>query len=202
MGGNPKIMPLKIEVATELVVRLIEGDERAFRAIYDQLHERIYRMLFALLKDAAQPEALLQETFVNLWLNRHKLNPAQSLYPYVYLVARRLATDQFRRKLSEAKAKTYLADRQDEYSYDTDDTINAADLQRFADEVIKGLPRQQQVVYLMSRNEGLSYDEIAERLHISRNTVKNHLVSALKTLKGHFINNKIIYLYFLFFLNH
>ncbi|MEJ7694135.1 sigma factor-like helix-turn-helix DNA-binding protein, partial [Daejeonella sp.] len=58
------------------------------------------------------------------------------------------------------------------------------DLQRFTEKVLIKLPKQQQLVYRMSRQQDLSYDEIAEELLISRNTVKNHLVAALKTLKS------------------
>jgi len=194
-------MPSKVEVVSELVVRLIEGDEAAFRAIYDQLHARVFRLLTTLVKEREQAEELLQEAFVSLWLNRKKLDAAQPLYPYVYLTARRLAIDHFRRKMTEAEAKQQLLRQADGRSYETEEVVHAADLHRFTAEAIKTLPKQQQTVFILSRQEGLSYDEIAERLQISRNTVKNHLVSALKTLKVHFVKNNITYLYFLFFLD-
>ncbi|WP_257658471.1 RNA polymerase sigma factor [Parapedobacter lycopersici] len=195
-------MPLKIEVAAEVVANLKEGDEAVFRAVYDQLHKRIYHMLFLLAKDHEQAEELLQETFVSLWLNRSKLIPSQPLYPYVYLTARRLAIDHFRRKMTEAEAKRYLTNHLTESSDETEHMVNAADLHRFTEEAIKKLPKQQQTVFILSRNEGLSYDEIAERMQISRNTVKNHLVNALKALKIHFVKNNITYLYFLIFISY
>src|SRR5690554_560176 len=133
-------MPVKIEVATELIVRLIASDEAAFRAIYDQLHKRIYRLLFVLVKDREQTEELLQETFVSLWLNRRKLNATQPLYPYIYLTARRLAIDHFRKKMTEANAKQYLIHHQKGYASDTEDRVNVADLRRLTDEAIKALP--------------------------------------------------------------
>lgn len=193
-------MSVKIEVATELITRLAVGDEAAFRVIYDLLHERIYRLLFALVKDREQTEELLQETFVSLWLNRKKLNPDQPLYPYIYLTARRLAIDHFRKKMTEINAKQYLTRQQTEYSIETEEMVNVADLQRLTEEAIKALPKQQQTVFILSRNEGLSHDEIAERLQISRHTVKNHLVSALKALRIYFVRNNITSLYFLFLL--
>jgi len=191
-------MSSKIEVVTELVARLIEGDEGAFRIIYDQLNRRVYRLLNTLVKDHEQVEELLQETFVNLWLNRRKLNAQQPLYPYVYLTARRLAIDHFRKKMTELEAKRYLIHQVYHPSRETEEEIDAADLNRFTEDAIKRLPPQQQTVFILSRQEGLSYDEIAERLQISRNTVRNHIVSALKTLKGHFVKHNITYLYFLF----
>jgi RNA polymerase sigma factor (sigma-70 family) len=66
---------------------------------------------------------------------------------------------------------------------ETEEGILLEDLERFTEQVLGSLPKQQQLVYRMSRQQELSYDEIAEELNISRNTVKNHLVSALKTLR-------------------
>ncbi len=194
-------MSIRIEVSSALISQLRQGDETAFRAIYNQLHERVYRMLLSLVKNHEQTEDLLQQTFVNLWINRTKLNESQPLYPYIYLTARRLAIDHFRKKITEADAMAYLKQHVDEQSNDTAESFSAVDLQRFAEEIIKTLPRQQQTAFLLSRNEGLSYDEIAERMQISKNTVRNHLVSALKQLKKHFVKNDIIYVYFLFFLS-
>lgn len=193
-------MSSKVEVSGAVISGLIEGDEAAFRSIYDQLHRRIFQLLTSLVKEPEQAEELLQETFVCLWVNREKLDPRQPLYPYVYLTARRLAIDHFRKRMTEEKAKRSLKLELEDVSYETDELIDAADLYRFAEEAIRTLPRQQQTVFMLSRQQGLSYDEIAEQLEISPNTVKNHLVSALKTLKRHFIKNNITYVYFLYFI--
>ncbi|GGG79141.1 RNA polymerase sigma-70 factor [Parapedobacter pyrenivorans] len=194
-------MAIRIEVSNALISQLQQGDETAFRAIYDQLHERVYRMLRALVKNHEQTEDILQQTFVNLWVNRAKLNESQPLYPYIYLTARRLAIDHFRKKINEADALSYLKQHVGEQHDCISESFAAADLQRFTEAVIKTLPRQQRTAFLLSRNEGLSYDEIAERMQISKNTVKNHLIGALKQLKRHFVENDILYVYFLFFLS-
>ena len=47
--------------------------------------------------------------------------------------------------------------------------------------------------YSLVKSEGLSYDEIAEKLSLSRNTVKNHLIAALKTLRSHFDESDTAY---------
>lgn len=194
-------MSVRIKVSATLISQLREGDETAFRAIYDQLHQRVYRMLFSLAKNHEQTEDLLQQTFVNLWQNRANLNESQPLYPYVYLTARRLAVDHFRKRVLEADAKTHIQQNHEEQGDYTAEAYAALDLQRFTEEAIKSLPKQQQKAFLLSRYEGLSYDEIAERMQISRNTVKNHLISALKHLRRHFIKHDVMYCYVLFLLD-
>ncbi len=201
MAAGFFVMSTKIEISDALISQLKAGDEAAFRAIYDQLHGRVYRMLFSLVKSREQTEDLVQQTFVSLWLNRAKLAESQPLYPYVYLVARRLAVDYFRKKILETDAMTHLKRYHDEQQDFTVEAYIASDLQRFTEEAVKALPKQQQMAFFLSRHEGLSYDEIAERMQISRNTVKNHLISALKNLKRQFVKNDIIYFFFLFFLD-
>ncbi|SEL43493.1 RNA polymerase sigma factor [Parapedobacter koreensis] len=176
-----------------LITRLRDGEEAAFRAIYDQLHGQIYRMILALVKDTAKTEELLQETFVSLWLNRQKLDAEQPLYPYLYLTAKRLAIDHFRKKLVEANASDYAKKSVANSTNNTEEAVFFEDLNRFARETINALPMQQQLVFTLSRDEGLSYDEIAERLQISPNTVRNHMVSALRTLKLRFTQHGMIY---------
>jgi RNA polymerase sigma-70 factor (ECF subfamily) len=73
------------------------------------------------------------------------------------------------------------------------------------EQLVQKLPKKQQLVFRMSRFEGLSHQEIAQQLSISTNTVKNHLVSSLKfikeELKGTPGDSSIIYplLFFTFF---
>lgn len=186
---------MHIAVSPRLILRLKDGDELAFRAIYDQLHSRIYRMLFSLVKDCGQTEELVQETFVSLWLHRKKLNVSQSLYPYIYLTAKRLAIDHFRKKMTETEAWVYLKNHLEKDTNNTEEAVHAADLYEFVEKVVKTLPKQQQRVFILSREKGWSCDEIAEHMHLSRHTVKNHLACALKTLKQHFVNHGIAYLW-------
>lgn len=180
-------------VAPELIARLRDGEEAAFRAIYEQLHGRIYRFIFSLVKESAKTEELVQETFVALWLHRGNLDIEQPLYPLVYLTAKRLAIDHFRKKLLEISTKEHVIRQTVPYTNETEEAIFLADLNRITDESIKALPAQQQTVFRLSRQEGLSYDEIAERLRISPNTVRNHMVSALKALRLHFSRHGVMF---------
>lgn len=180
-------MSARIEVASELIARLKKGKEAAFREIYEQLHRPVYRTIHTLVKDTEKTEELVQEAFVALWTNRSRLHEDQPLYPYIYLTAKRLAIDHFRNTLREAQAMDHLKNTTTSVTRNTEESIAASDLQRLTEETVKRLPAQQQTVFMMSRHEGLSYDEIAQRLQISPNTVRNHMVCALKAIKVHFI---------------
>ncbi|MEH6307561.1 RNA polymerase sigma-70 factor [Olivibacter sp. CPCC 100613] len=181
-------------------MKLHSGDQEAFKQLYDRLHPQIYRFIYALLKDQTHSEEILQETFITLWVNRHKLTPQQALYPYLYLVARRLTIDAFRKASTENKFKERLHWLQIDSCNDNEEQLLLHDLQQRIDEGMKRLPQQQRLVFQLNKLEGLSYDEIAQKLQLSRNTVRNHLVCALKSMKMYVSENDITYIFLLFFL--
>lgn len=171
-----------------------EGDETAFRDIYLHFSPKIYRFAFSYLKDKEHAEEIVQETFLCLWENRRKFGDERPLAPYLFTITKRLVLDQLRKKISTANLRTKLLAKISEHHNETEEQIIFSDMLVYAEKAIRELPQQQQTVFRLSRVEGLSYDEIADRLSLSRNTVKNHLVVAVKKLKASFSNQEINFL--------
>lgn len=177
----------------EIIEALKDGDESAFRVIFDLHFKRLYTFCFRLLKNREQAEEVVNDTLMNVWQNRHKLNADFPVLPYLYTITRRLALNMLRDMATSKRAIDQLWINMEKMSNTTEDSVLLNDLQRFTDEALVNLPPQQQLVFKMSRFEGLNFDEIAGKLNISRNTVKNHLVAALKTLKLHFNHTDVGY---------
>ena len=175
------------------LIALKAGDESAFREIFDQNFRKLYAFSFRLLKNKEQAEEVVNDTLMNVWTNRDRLNPEFPVAPYLYTITRRLALNAIRQIATSQKAIDQLWLNMENISNDTEESVLLSDLQRFTEAALITLPPQQQIVFRMSRFEGLNYDEIAVKLNISRNTVKNHLVAALKTLKTHFNQSDIAY---------
>ena len=174
------------------IKRLVEGDEDAFTSIYEQYSEKVYRLAFRFLKDKALSEEIVQETFINVWLSREKLDPEGNMWLYLYVVAKRLSLNSLRQACKSNDFVENLLNFMEEQN-STEEEVLARDLENFTGKIIEKLPRQQQLVFKLSRIEGLSHKEIAEQLHISPNTVKNHMVEALKTLRSHLRYSDIIF---------
>lgn len=183
-------------LSNELIQSYREGDEAAFKEIYQLFAPRINRFAYSFLKDKAQSEEIVQETFISLWENRQKFNQDKALEPYLFTICKRLILDGFRKVTSTNVLREKLLLKISQTHNDTEDGIILSDLMVFAESAIKELPKQQQIVFRLSRFEELSYEEIADRLNLSKNTVKNHLVVAVKTLRAQFSNQEIIYLLF------
>jgi len=161
------------------------GDESAFAAVYEWYGEKVYRLAFRFLKDQAYSEEIVQETFIKLWLTKDKLDPQRDLWLYLFVIAKRLSINTLRQHYQSANAFEQLAIKMAEIHNVTEEEIIAHDLEQFTQKILQKLPKQQQQIFKMSRLEGLTHKEIAERLRISPNTVKNHMVEALKTLKSY-----------------
>lgn len=172
------------------------GDESAFTLVYELYSAKVYRLAFRFLKEKEQSEEIVQEAFINLWLNRTKLDPDGNLWLYLYVIAKRLSLNALRQIGKSSALIENLLHQISELQNTTEEDILAHDLEHFTEQIISKLPRQQQLIFKLSRVEGLTHKEIAEQLHISPNTVKNHMVEALKTLKSHLKYSDFIYVAF------
>jgi RNA polymerase sigma-70 factor (family 1) len=168
-----------------IIKQLILGDESAFNTMYDQHSEKVYRLAFRFLKSKEQSEEIVQETFINLWLSRERLNPDGNMWMYLYVIAKRLSLNALREICKSTALSERLIYLIGDVRYQMEEDILARDLELFTEKIINDLPEQQRLIFKLSRIEGLSHKEIAEQLHISPNTVKNHMVVALKSLRNH-----------------
>lgn len=163
--------------------QLNNGDEQAFRIIYNKMYAKVYRFAYALTKRRDQSEEVVQETFLRLWLHRADVDATRSLDAFLFTIARRLVIDMMRNATSTAALRDSLWSTMQKENHATEEAILENNLAALVDEAVAQLPAQQQLIFKLSRDQGLTHEEIAIKLGISKNTVKNHLVSALKTLK-------------------
>ncbi|MGE6219403.1 RNA polymerase sigma factor [Nubsella zeaxanthinifaciens] len=185
-------------LSTKQINDFREGNEIAFKEIYVLFSPKVYAFAYSFLKDQLQSEEIVQETFLSLWENRGKFDADKVLEPYLFTIAKRQILDQLRKVISTKKLRENLLTSIITQHNDTENQVIFADMLSFANKAINELPKQQQLVFRLSRMEGLSYDEIADRLGLSKNTVKNHLIVAAKKLKTCFDNQEIIFLLCLF----
>lgn len=181
-------------IESDVIRSLKLGDKSAFETVFEAHYHKLYVFCFRLLKDQTLAEGIVQDSFLNLWLNREKLNEEQPIEPYLYTIARRLTLNSLRHISTVNSVHYKLRDRLPKMHNETEEVIFLNDLERFTEEALAKLSPQQQLVFRMSRYDNLSYIEIAEKLEISKNTVKNHLVAALRILRQHFDQSGILYL--------
>ncbi|WP_326993240.1 RNA polymerase sigma-70 factor [Chitinophaga sp. 212800010-3] len=175
------------------MVRIAEGDEKAFRIFFDKYRNRFYAVVLKMTRSEALAEDMVQEIFLKIWQNRASLpeitNPDSyfftSLYRQVFRHYKRAALDRNLLKMV-AEAPSFQSI--------TDETVLAREGERLIEEAISRLPAQQQQVFRLSKQDGFSREQIAEQLNISPHTVKNHLADAMKSVKSYLSHSILIYI--------
>ena len=171
---------------TELVKLLKKGDMTAFDAIYNKYCHKLHKFVFMFLKQEEDAEEIVQEAFVKIWESRGKIDIYSSFESFLFTIAYNATMSLLRKRITEAKSREYLKSLQ---QIDTaEQVINEIQFKEL-DEKVQSLlqqitPRQKEI-YLLSREDGLTHKEIAQKLNISESTVNNHLVTTIKYLKSH-----------------
>lgn len=167
-----------------LVRRIRDGDERAleevFRAHYTGMCLFVRRFVHA--PDVA--EELVQDVFFKLWSKRDSLNDIDALKTYLFRAARNTALNHLRRRKLEQNWEEKEAQRGEPQSTGgTDDETSSDEVRRAVIAAVGRLPARCKEIFLLSRNGGLTYGEIASTLGISIKTVETQMGRALKSLR-------------------
>lgn len=147
------------------------------------------------LQDTDLVEDVVQECFTTLWEKLEQGSQVANRRAYLYMTVRNRCLDHLRRKgIQTESLKPY-----DTYGIiDDDDAQQRSQIEARLWTAIDSLPEKCREIFLMSKRDGLKYEEIAEELGISENTVRNQISKALKTLKEG--AQKIISYFFAFFI--
>lgn len=187
------------KIAYSLIIRALKDDqEKALRQLFDRYSNSVYRIAYSVLKDSLESEDVVQEVFIKVWDARHRLDETGNIWSFIYVVTKRLSLNKLRESRFRADEHIFVIEADFPRSAESDGDTISKEIHALEYEVIKKLPSQQRTAYLLSRVEGLTYKEIAEQMDIAPNTVKNHIVQALKTFKKYF--RHFGYPLFLFFL--
>ena len=163
--------------------RLKQDDERAFDALFRHYSALVYRFAYSYLKSRPAAEEIVQECFIKIWEKRGQLRDDVPLKGYLFTTAHHAVLNELRRdqhhlRLHGQVAATSPASVANEAEYQEMEALYLAALNR--------LPPKQREVFVLSRQQGLSYPEIAERQGVSVKTVEAHIMQALKTLRKYF----------------
>jgi len=168
---------------TQLVDLLKEGDEVAFTEIYERYWALLLRHARRMLKDDEEARDVLQDVFSTFWDNATTLQIKSSLSAYLYALVRNRILNMVVRDKVKANYLQSLQGFMDEGHATTDHAIREKQLASRIEEELALLPPKMREVFLLSRDHYLSYNEIAQKLNISDNTVKKQISNALKQLR-------------------
>ena len=190
----------KAQNELELLYLLRNGDEKAFRKLYDLYWEKLFISAYNKLKDRELCEDILQEVFIGLWNKRNTLIIQTSLQNYLYASVTYKVYDVFRKNHDFLKNELLEKFEQRIQDANPETLLMHQELIYQIEMAIDALPEKSRIVFKLSREEQLSYIEIAEKLNISVKTVEAHISKSLRLLRNSLGTNLSIGLIIFWFL--
>lgn len=171
-------------ISNSELITMIRTDEReGFAQVYEQYWETLLKYVIRILPDEDEACDVVQETFLTLWELRNTIPKLKSIKAYLLVIARNLAFKQLRAKLATTDMIDFYAAQYADTYHRMDQHLESKELGVALEEEIQQLPEKMREVFLLSRQQHLSYKEISERLNISDKTVKKQIHNALKLLR-------------------
>ena len=178
---------------TELVKLLKKGDMVAFDIIYKKYSKRLYGFVFRYVKQEADTQEIVQEVFIKIWKSREKIDGYSSFESFLFTIAHNSTVNLLKKRATEQKYIEHVKSLQIiNESYELIDEIHYKELKQKLQGLLNELSPRQKEIFQLSREEGLNNTEIAKKLGISGQTVKNHLVTALSFLKNKLDNGLLM----------
>jgi len=166
-----------------LLQKIKEGEEAAFSALYERYHAVLYRNVIKLLHSPAEAQDIVQEVFIALWEQRSSLDLSRPVNGWLFTLSYHRTINHLRKKLREESKTQLIAD------------LSYAETQPFVDErlvesqwqlmqeAVDQLSPQKKKVFQLCKLEGMSYENAARELGLSRHTVGEYLQEAMAFIR-------------------
>ena len=183
-------MPSELSILSEkeLLLKVADGDEKAFAELFYAHHNKLGAYVFGWTKSLQLAEEIVQDVFLKIWLNREVLRMVEKFDNYLYILSRNYTFNALRKIASEQLKRQEWA-RHFENDLDLDPDTAAEDYLPLIEKAISSLPPQQQKVFILKRRQGLKYDEIASQLNIAPETARKHLAAAQRNIIAYIKSN-------------
>ncbi|MEZ5043037.1 MAG: RNA polymerase sigma-70 factor [Saprospiraceae bacterium] len=184
------------QIEKNLVQDLKKGNVHSFDELFKSFNKKIYYFSLSYLKSKEEAEDIVQEVFLSLWKNRANLNIQADFQAYLFTITFNAIKKRFRKFERERKhLEAYFPSVR--LNDNDSDAATAYDLlNELLKESLEQLPPRQKEIFLLSKEGGLTAEEIAEKLKISKRTVENHLFRAKSFLKNILVDERLLTILF------
>lgn len=192
--------PVVVFDETALLWRLKKGDTDAFIQLYDHYHHPLYIFILRFVKVPEYAEDVLQDVFLKIWEIRERIDPELSFNAYLYKISRNKVFKLLKKIVTDETLQTQLMLQMETYTEAPHLKLQWKQYNDLLNKAVAQLPPQRQRVFKLCREQGKSYDEAAAELGISKNTIKEHMVSAMKSIKEYIFLHGDLSLMLIFFI--
>lgn len=183
---------------SDLARKIKNGEKNAYQELFERYAPRIYQFSLTYLKNQADAEELVQDVFLKIWEKRDTLDQSKNIKSFIFKIAVNTIYDFIRHKNIENAFSDFVRSNSEAGSNSTWHSVIFDEMQENLQKLLSQLPEQQKKIFQLSKEEGLSNEEIAAKLNLSKRTVENHLYRAVSFLKENFRNESLISMLFFY----
>ena len=192
------------ENRSELLQSLKEGSFSAFEKLYNLYSGKLYNFMMRLSSgNQYMAEEVVQQTFIRLWEVREKVDPTENFVSYPCTIARNLSMNMYQHQTVEYIYTEYLLKSNPDRDHQTEESTDLRFLNDYIDSLAEELPPSRKKIFLLSKRQGYTNKEIAEKMGVSESTVATQLSLAVKFMREQFAKHydKLILVLWAFFVN-
>ncbi len=178
----------------QLLKQIKQGNELAFETVFFKYYEELCKCAWKYVRSMDEAKGIAQDVFVEVWQNRKVLDASKNFRGYLFTLVKNKSLDYVKHQKVIDKYQKHVSSRQkmwkqtaSRYGQATEDTL----LNEHIYKAIEGLPPKVQRTFLLNREEGLTYQEVATYLNISIKTVESRMSKALKLLRARLSHLKV-----------
>lgn len=178
---HPIFPKMNTQTDLELFAKILHDDEKAFSELFNRYYSGLCVYAFQFLHDDQKTQELVQEVFVQVWVKRKEIQVHSSVKSYLFRAVKNQLINWVNHQKVEQKYLEMIRSEQEQLQ--PGQYFLEVDLQQKIEASVEALPPKRKEIFKLSREEGLTYREIAEKLEVSVKTVETQMGLALKQLR-------------------
>lgn len=175
-----------------VLLQLADENPTALEDLYDFYYPRLYNFSKTFLKLEDGIDDILQEVFIKIWQNRKSIKTTATFTAFIFTITRNLLLNELRSRLNNQKIKDKVSKLAIPIEYSFVEQSEYLDLKEKVDRAIDDLPTRQKEIFTLSRIQGYSHKEIAEKLHITSKAVEFHIAKAIVLIRRKLLNLELM----------
>jgi RNA polymerase sigma-70 factor (ECF subfamily) len=174
--------PARIDIV-ELQLRLAQGDEAAFKALYEYYSPRLFQFAYAIIHSRETAEEIVADVFLQIWQKRVRVGSLENFNWYVHITTRNISYSYYRKTsrrnrfdFDEAVLSYYQVHANPE------EILISQEILHVINQAINELPSKCKLIFKLVKEDNLKYREVAELLSLTHKTVENQMGIAIKKI--------------------
>ncbi|MGO4289000.1 RNA polymerase sigma factor [Chitinophaga sp. RAB17] len=169
----------------EFLNAIAEGDDVAYAQLYRHYWNEVYSLALAFLKSPALAEDTIQEVFVKLWLKKESITEWKDFRAYFMAMVRNEIINTLRQGKRHMLIRNINPEIETTQSSPQEELLRSKEAATLIQEALSSLPVKQQTAFSLSRTNGLTHDQIAAQMQLSKKTVANLITLALNHIRDY-----------------